>query len=316
MKLNKVIWGIILLFIGGVLLLENFGVIDFYWRSVWRFWPVFLIISGLNILFSRQKSQIGAFISIGFLVLMLCFLFFKGQQQSYGHQRWIGDEIKDEIEGETSREEKNITFFELYHPDSTKAVKSVLLNISGGGTSFELSGETDSLLFANVTKTRGSFSLKSETNDSLQILTFKTQERKGKWNISEGGNDVDFKLNKQPVWDIVMNMGAGEVNFDLSDYSVRNFKFNGGAAALDIKLGELLPLVDVSVKTGVADVKIRVPEDSGCRILTKTGLSAKDFNGFTKLDDGTYETPNYATADKKIFIKLDGGLSNFEVKRY
>ncbi|MCD0488354.1 DUF5668 domain-containing protein [Pedobacter sp. MC2016-14] len=315
MKLNRVIWGIILLFIGGVLLLENFGVIDFYWGNVWRFWPVFLIITGLNILFSRQRSQTGAFISIGVLVVMLSFLFFKGQQPA-SHTRGISDEIKEEIEGYSTDDEKHMSFFELYHPEQAAGVKSVLLNISGGGTSFGLSGETDSLLFADVRKRRGSFSLKSEINDSLQTLTFKTQERKGKWNIGDGGNDVDFKLNTQPLWEIVMNMGAGEVNFDLSDYKVRNFKFNGGAAAMDIKLGDLLPVVDVSVKTGVADVKIRIPEDSGCRILTKTGLSAKDFNGFTKLDDGTYETPNYASADKKIFINLDGGLSNFEVKRY
>ncbi|MNQ91846.1 hypothetical protein D3C85_1072450 [compost metagenome] len=113
-----------------------------------------------------------------------------------------------------------------------------------------------------------------------------------------------------------MSMGAGEVDFDFSEYKVRTFNFDGGAAALDIKVGDLLPITDVNVKTGVADVKINVPNASGCRIKTKTGLSAKDFNGFTKLKDGVYETPNYSTSTKKIFINLDGGLSNFEVKRY
>jgi hypothetical protein len=113
-----------------------------------------------------------------------------------------------------------------------------------------------------------------------------------------------------------MNMGAGEAKFDLSDYRVRSFKFDGGAAALDIKMGALLPIADVVIKTGIADVKIQVPEASGCRIKSKTGLSAKDFSGFTKLDDGSYETSNYKTSVQKIFITLDGGLSNFEVKRY
>jgi hypothetical protein len=70
------------------------------------------------------------------------------------------------------------------------------------------------------------------------------------------------------------------------------------------------------VKTGVADVKINIPEGSGCKIRTKTGLSAKDFTDFIKIDNGNYETANYKNSVKKVFINLDGGLSNFEVNRY
>jgi hypothetical protein len=85
---------------------------------------------------------------------------------------------------------------------------------------------------------------------------------------------------------------------------------------MDIKIGNLLPITDVIVKSGVAEVKIKIPEGSGCIIKTKTGLSAKDFSGFDKISDGVYQTSNYKTSTHKIFINLDGGLSNFEVKRY
>src|SRR5690606_13158836 len=126
---------------------------------------------------------------------------------------------------------------------------------------------------------------------SLTKLEFKMQDKNGRqnWSLGEGGNDVDLRLNKLPEWQIDMNMGAGEAKLDLSEYKVRSFKFDGGAAALDIKMSALLPIADVVVKTGIADVKIQVPEAAGCRIKSKTGLSAKDFSGFTKLDDGSYE---------------------------
>jgi hypothetical protein len=45
-------------------------------------------------------------------------------------------------------------------------------------------------------------------------------------------------------------------------------------------------------------------------------LASKDFKGFIKKDDGSYETPNYQTSKNKVFIFLDGGLSNFEVDTY
>lgn len=316
MKLDRIMWGIILLFVGGVLLLENFNVIEFYWRNVWRFWPVFLIIAGVNILFNRRQSQVGSAISLGVLVIMLSFLFYKGQQPPE-HRNWIADnfkghvDINDDEEGDTDFE--TLHFSEPYNIDSAK---EVVLNISGGGTSFDLKGATDSLISAEVNGRKGSYSLKKEMTDSIQSLTFTMQDKKGKWRMNDGGNDVSFKLNKLPVWSINMSMGAGEVDFDLSDYKVRTFRFDGGAAALDIKMGDLLPITDVVVKTGVADVSLNIPSNSGCRIKSKTGLSSRDFTGFTKVDNDTYETPNYKTAANKIFISFDGGLSSFEVKRY
>lgn len=312
MKLERIMWGIVLLFIGMVLLLENFGVIDFYWRSVWRFWPVFLIIAGLNILFSKSKSQLAGVISVAVLVITLGLLFFKGQETPGGH-RQMRDELRTDDERSNSVSGKlNGQHLSLpYEADSI--AKRTILNISGGGTSFELKGTTDSLISAVVDQKDAGFSLmNSLSKDSITTLSLKMG--KGKWNT--GGNDVEIRLNTRPQWEFQVNMGAGEVKFDLADYKVREFNFDGGAAALEVKLGSLLPVADVNVKTGIADVKINIPAAAGCQIRAKTGLSSKEFTGFTKLSDNTYETPNYKSAKNKIFINFDGGLSSFEVNRY
>lgn len=320
MKLDRLIWGILLLFIGGVLLLENFGVIDFYWGSIWRFWPVFLIIGGVNILFNRNNSQTGSIISIGVLVLALSFLFVRGQNPPQGRSFWGHNFKKDiDISGDDSNDEGNlrVSKYKLSEPfvEADNAKKTVL-NISGGGISFDLKGESAELIDADVQGKNGNFSLKKLVTDSATVLTFQMDGQKKKWNFNEGSNDVDFKLNKAAEWNILMKLGAGEADLDFSPFKVRTFRFDGGAASLDIKVGELLPITDVIVKSGVADVKIQVPANSGCRIKTKTGLSAKDFEGFEKISDGVYETSNYSTSINKIFVNLDGGLSNFEVSRY
>ncbi|MBB2151769.1 LiaF transmembrane domain-containing protein [Pedobacter gandavensis] len=322
MKTDRIMWGIVLLFIGGVLLLENFHIIDFYWRNVIRFWPIFLIIAGVNILFSKNKSQVGGLVSIGVLVITLSMLFVKGQQRPDDRRDWFGDSVNIDMDNDNDNDNDGADssrsgYDELNFSEPFNAAlnKRVVFNISGGGTSFQIKGETDSLLQAHVEKKAGEFSLTKSTTDSSTAVTFK-MKGKSNWSMNDGGNDVDFHLNKNPEWELHMNMGAGEVDFDLSDYKVRTFNFDGGAAALDIKLGDRLPITDVNVKTGIADVKIKIPTASGCRIKTKTGLSAKDFTGFTKMNDGTYETPNYSTSTNKIFINFDGGLSSFEVTRY
>ncbi|MCL0092140.1 DUF5668 domain-containing protein [Dehalococcoidia bacterium] len=49
------IWGIILVFVGVVLLLQNFNILPWgLWAMLWQFWPVILIIIGLNII-GRHK---------------------------------------------------------------------------------------------------------------------------------------------------------------------------------------------------------------------------------------------------------------------
>lgn len=318
MKLTRVMWGIVLLFVGIVLLLDNFNVIEFYWRNVWNFWPVFLIISGVNILFNRNKSETGNMISLAVLVVVLGFVFFKGQEEPANRSWMDGRFSKDfDINIDTDRDNdsvESLSFAEPFVP--ADGIKKTVFNISGGGTSFFLNGETDSLVVANVEKRRGNFILQKESSDSVNTLILKMKEKKEGWSINDGGNTVNLLMNKAPEWLINVNMGAGEVKFDFSDYKVRRFGFDGGAASLDIRIGEKLPVTDVVVKTGVADVKLSVPESSGCRISTKTGLSAKDFPGFVKLNSNSYETSNFKAAGKKVIIVLDGGLSNFEVRRY
>ncbi len=52
---DSLIWGIILIVLGGIFLLEQFD-ID-VWDQVWRFWPVILIIWGANKLHLGLKER-------------------------------------------------------------------------------------------------------------------------------------------------------------------------------------------------------------------------------------------------------------------
>ena len=326
MKYERIIWGVLLLFVGGVLLLENLNIIEFYWRNVWGFWPIFLIIGGVNLLLNRNGSQTGSIVSLAILIITLAFLFVKGQEKPQ-HGNWFGFWKNKNIDADVDWDHNNsedsksegLKFSESFN--AADSSKKTILNLSGGGTSFTLKDSTDSLFEASVNKKKGNFSLTKTTSDTSNTLTFKMNDRKYKgnknnWTFNSGGNEVDVRLSTIPLWTLNLAMGAGELDFDLTKHKIRTLNFDGGAADLKIKIGDLLPIADVNVKTGVANVEIKVPSGSGCRIKTHTGLASKDFKGFVKKDDGYYETPNYSTSKNKVFIKLDGGLSNFEVDTY
>jgi hypothetical protein len=312
MKTGKIVWGMIYIFIGSIFLLDNFNVIDFYWVSVWRFWPVIFILIGINMLLSRfgnQKAVPALVAAITLLTLVL--IGYQGSRRN-NDSRWISFQFDNDDSENDSTQNVPSYFIEPYG-----GAKRAELRIQGGATSFKLQDTTSSLFEADVKRPFAKYTLTKSISDSVEVLNFRMRSGEQRWNLDEmENNETNIRLNLTPVWDIHIGMGAGEAIFDLTPYKVSSLKFEGGAASFEAKIGSLQPLTNVTVETGVANVEIDVPSESGCRIVVDSGLSSKDFIGFIKQTDGTYQTSNYSTAAKKINISLKGGLSSFEVRKY
>ena len=169
----------------------------------------------------------------------------------------------------------------------------------------------------------------NSSNYIVQDFTVKYQDNKAdiifdlmKDNISVSGKDAISKnlfnlaLNEKPVYDFEINVGAVDMNFDFSDYKVSNLELNGGACDIDMKFGDLHDFTEVTVNTGVSDIKIGVPTNSACRVECESVLSSKKLDGFNKKSSGVYETPNYSSANNVINIEIAGAISDFEIYRY
>jgi hypothetical protein len=69
------IWGMVFLFAGIILILNNIGVVSWqFWSFVWIFWPVLLILIGIRIilghnLLSRIVSLVLTLFVLGFVII-------------------------------------------------------------------------------------------------------------------------------------------------------------------------------------------------------------------------------------------------------
>ncbi|WP_374164870.1 LiaI-LiaF-like domain-containing protein [Arcticibacter sp. MXS-1] len=310
MKTDKIIWGLVLVFVGGILLLQNFNVIDFQWRVIWRFWPLILILIGANMLVTKDDSRAGAWVSVVLTVAALAFVGWKGSSPpSAEGAEWSFEEEREEpVNTKTTSAVYNETF--------TAGTRKAVLNITGGATSYVISDTTAQLFLARVNSKFGNYSLKKVTKDSLETLDFK-MSGKGDWNMGDRvPNRASIALNPIPDWEINVETGAGKADLDLSAFRVNSFNFEGGATKLSLKLGQPLAETKVNIETGVSKIRILIPRDAACRIKTDSGLSLSNFQGFNKEQENTYVTPNFNQASKKIIINFEGGLSKFEVDRY
>ncbi|SKB86855.1 LiaF transmembrane domain-containing protein [Daejeonella lutea] len=313
MKTEKIIWGLIFIFVGTVFMLDNFNVINFYWGSVWRFWPIIFILIGANMLLSRfANNTTGPIAAATITVLVLVFIGYQGSipREDRG---WLHFKFNE------SRRDKNVNWSNAsVFTEPYTGSKSATLNIQGSATGYELKDTTSMLFQADVNESTGGYSLEKTVLDSVDVLNFRKRDKNGRGLKMDDieTNDTRLRLNSNPIWDITVEMGAGETNFNLENFKVRNLRFEGGAASFQAKVGTKLPLTEITVETGVASVEIEVPKESGTRIVVDSGLSSKDFSGFSKQADGTYKSSNYDSAANKVNINLKGGLSSFEVRKY
>ena len=317
MRSDKLIPGVVLVLIGSAFLLYNYDVIDFHWSNLFRLWPLFIVIAGVNLLFANNRTAWATAIKLGVIVIgfgLILFGNFGGNYNSWPGINIETDDDEDYSEGNNLTKIEGTSFYSQPYSDTVHRAR---LNISGGAVEYVLKDTTNELFIAETKGFYGRYKFDHNYRDSIQVLDFRMNNGKQKFNFgNDDGNKAIMKLNVDPEWDIDVKTGAAEVNFDLSKHKVRSLEFNGGAAEFNVKLGQPLAVSNIDVNTGVSEVKIRIPKDAACHIRKNSGLSSTDFQGFVKQRDKSYETPGFAAAKNKYYIHIQGGVSEFNVIRY
>ncbi|RYY36008.1 MAG: hypothetical protein EOP46_08010 [Sphingobacteriaceae bacterium] len=323
MRNDKWITGLVLVLIGAAFLLNNLGYIDFHWGNVFRLWPVFLVIAGVNMVLANQREAwatvVKALVVVGgFAIILFADMGnrrFFWMPRDFHYEYNDDDDDNDKDDRGIVKVEGNSTYREPYTTDT----KVARLEISGGGTTYLLNDTTTDLFNAQTKEFSGRYEFSNTKTDSLSSLKFEMTDKKGRKGKFEWDSDKDntatLKLNTKPEWEFDVNAGASKLDFDLTKFKVKLFELNGGAGSFTIKLGQPLTETRVEISAGASEINVNVPKNAACSIKADIALSSPDFNGFTKVGDH-YETPGFAQATNKIYIKMNGGISDFNVNRY
>jgi len=326
MKNDKLLPGLVLVLIGAAILLANYGYLHFHWWNIFRLWPIFLVIGGVNLVFSHNKSPWATIIKISVVVIGLGLLFFgnfgerfnfwPGNHFSFNNNDYDSNDNDDSDNTDNNKTDVKMIGNGTFNEPYNAGIKVARLNISGGGTTYNLS-DTTNQLFSAYTKDgeNGRYDLSHSMDDSVYVLDFKMRNHNG-FNWDSEKNKAAFRLNPNPEWEINVETGATSLDFDLSKFKVKELKLHGGAASFTVKLGMPLAMTDVEISTGVSGVDISIPQNAACSIETNSGLSDNKFDGFNKTSDNNYETPGFDAAKNKMHIHISGGLSDFKVRRY
>ena len=285
-------FGLLFLVVGFVYLAQNLGLvsgININFEHLLKFWPVFIILIGLSMLSKGTwlGKLLSALIMLGIIALIAVSFFFP--KKSFDIKKYSFDIDQNSLAGSAVVNVKT-------------GFASVIIN---GGAEVLASGKLESNIAHLITDTT--------TNNGVQQININTKGEDVGPFLDTHTNDLQINLSDNIPMSLTIDSGASILDLDLSTIQMNNLRVNSGASKLNLVLGNRVALANAEINAGASMIDIILPKDLGVRLNVKSDLSSKDFPEFRPIDKNTYESNNYATAQNKIEISIDAGVSEISV---
>lgn len=306
MKTKNIIWGLILVLIGVLFILKNLDIIYFSWYSLWKLWPLLLVMIGVTIL--PVKDSIKVILAIIVLIAAAFLLVSFPDFYNRNNDRTINNSQDNSSNKDTKEIDQRI--FEVYDSSITEAY----LKFDAAAGDFIIDKSTDELFEFEKDGNLGRYTYSIKDLGAKREISMELEE--GRIIRTDLKNKVTIKLNPNPVWEITVDVGAANIELDLSSFKIQQLAIDGGASFIDIRLGTLQTDTKIKINSGASSINIKVPQEFACQVNTSTVLSSRDLDGFDKVGNGTFVTPGFSDKTKNIVIDVEAAVSSLTVERY
>ncbi len=304
MNNGKIFWGCFFVTIGILILSVRFAWFSVEWISFGDYWPLLIILLGIAIIFKNKfvKGTVSSFAGV-FLGLLL----FGGVNNLIGisnfHYQYEND--------------SSSASYQHYEKEYSDDIEFAKLKIEAGIGNIRLASPTSRLIEGDLFGTASDYSFYTTQKENKAFATFSLEKQSVNLLKDDWHSKLILKLNQKPVWDIKCELGAAKAYFDLSRYKVAKFKLETGATATKLVFGDKQEFCDINVEMGAAKLIIQIPKGAGLQLTTETFLVKKDLpDKIIDKSGGLYETENFANAETKFSINVQGGISSLTIGTY
>jgi cell wall-active antibiotic response 4TMS protein YvqF/uncharacterized protein DUF2154 len=289
---TKCFVGLLLIVIGIIYTLKSFNLINFsICNNFSIFWPIGIILAGFALLI-RLKFLAFCFI---FITCLIGILYIVDHNFVYHNDFEKIDNLRT-IEKEIVLENKT---------------KYLDLDIDFGAGDIQLKKGSNDVLFKNSVKTYN-------LNDP--VLDYKTSNSNAKIEISRNSyfnffhpikENWDIEVSPNVKSDINFEVGASNIDIDLTNLQISNLDIDSGATKIKIKFNTYPTIVDIY--TGASTVDLEFPQNIGIVIDIDGGAISKNLNGFIK-EDNKYYSENYNEDLENIVVDINAGVTTINSK--
>ncbi len=260
---RSIVFPVLLIGIGSLFLLQNLGIISWnVWSQLWRFWPVLLVLIGLDMLVGR-RSGIGAAV-VG-LITILALVGIVWAASYITVYPFVGFGLSTSPAG--------VTDLSTELGDLQRAT----VRLEAGAADIKLSAlESASGLLAGGQVTSNRTISKSLTrSNGVGRLNISGSAQPGRDFFFGGvtGEDWDLRLTPKIPLTLEVAIGAASSTLDMRDLKVEQFRIDSGASSIRITTPQSGQTRGV-IKTGAASIVVEIPAGVAARIEVDGGLSS------------------------------------------
>ncbi len=126
----------------------------------------------------------------------------------------------------------------------------------------------------------------------------------------------DFGLVGDVPLTLKVKGGAGMLDLNLRELRVVDLNFDGGVGVAKLTLPASAGHVRAKISGGVGTLTVEIPEGVAASIRKTGGLGtiAVNRDRFPSVGEGRYESPDYATAENRLDLHVDGGVGTITVR--
>lgn len=330
-RYRSLFWPIVLIGVGVFWLLGNLDILPEY--SLWtlfRLWPLALIVIGLDIMIGRRSPVIGGLIGLGAVALVLVLVF-------------AGPSL-----GLTPPEAELIT--ERFTERIGNATSArINLDLDIGKTTLDALSDPNTLIDAEITHVGEiNFAVQGDKQKTISISHRASQFVFDDWFWT---TDIDIErtwwaISLSPELPLTLNIdgSVGQSIIDLSELQIEDLEVDGDIGDFQITLPAMEKTYDVDINGGigafevilergaavnltidgdVGEFVIDVPADAAVRLDADIDIGninvPSNFVRLSSGDDligesGVWETPGFDDAQVKIVIVFKGGVGDLTVR--
>lgn len=294
---RSLFWPLVLITIGLVFLLVNFGFIPGVTAlSLINLWPLLLIMAGVDIAIGRRWPLAALGIDVAVIALGLVLL---ATQPTF-----LGSPFPERFFGAGGERDVSV---------ARQGATSLSLDINGGAGRFRVGGGSSMLVEAHsdnedLRLRRADFD-KGGAHADVRI------DQSGTRRVGGSTTEVETKIASDVPTELSINGGAGEFFIDLSSVMVTSADLNVGAASLTLTLPKPTTTVNIDVNAGASNLFIDVPDGVEVRVTT-TGafLQLRSSNPRVSANGNSAETAGYGSATARVIVRVTAGASAITIR--
>ncbi len=321
-------WPIVFIGVGLLWLLANLNLIPREgWLTLLRFWPVFLIAIGLDIMVGRQSRLIGGAIGISVIALALV-LVLVGPEMGFAPAM-------------------SVTTDTIAEPLGTAETARIDLDLSLGKSSITALEDSTNLLEAEITHLGElDFSVRGDREKIIRVSEKEHNLGFDWFDLFEDQNlHWDVSLSPEIPLNVNIDGGVGESDLDFSQLEIINLTVDSGVGDMTITLPATGSKYEVDVEVGVGRVELRledgidatieisggvgdtiivVPAGVGVKLTGDIGVGDINVPGsYSHIstdedrvvgESGVWESANYDDAAHRVTITFNGGVGNLTLR--